>query len=72
MLGAKAIDGTTPLMSAAANGHSEIVEFLLDSCADLEATNNKGLNVEEVAAFRGHHTLSAMLQKIILPQYQPA
>lgn len=47
--------GTTPLMSAIVNGHTEVVKLLLDQ-ASLEATDNEGLTVS--IAFKSQNIAS--------------
>jgi len=50
-------DGFTPLHLAAANGHKEIVEFLLTTKADVNARDNAGSTpLHQAAAAEGQHS----------------
>ena len=44
-------DGRTPLHWAAAEGHKEVVEFLLENKADVQAKDNDGQTPYQLAAF---------------------
>jgi len=46
---------TTPLLLAAAGGHYELVEFLVEKGADINAVDNKGRNVLHCAALGNIH-----------------
>jgi len=51
------------LFSAALNGHLEIVKFLIESHADINAANNDGDTPLKVAASRGHLEIEKMLRE---------
>ncbi len=50
----KTTNGATPLHSAAANGHKDVVEFLLANKADIDAVTNDGSTALHFAAANGH------------------
>ena len=47
-------DGATPLHYAAANGHLEVVKYLVEKGADVKRANENGLTAEEWARQKGH------------------
>lgn len=54
-------EGTSPLMVAAANGHSYLVEQLLTQGADREAQDKQGLTAQQLAVKGGHLNLVPLL-----------
>jgi hypothetical protein len=53
--------GQTPLILAARHGHKEIVEFLLEQGADVNASDNEGKNAWYHAAFNHHDSVAKIL-----------
>jgi ankyrin repeat protein len=51
---AKDTDGWTPLHSAAANGHLDVVEFLVERQAEVNAKNKDRATPLHLAALNGH------------------
>ena len=51
----------TPLILASLHGQKEIVRYLLEKGADLNATDNEGSNVLHNAAASGHEDIIALL-----------
>ena len=45
----------TPLFIAAANGHKQIVELLLDKGSDVNANGQMGTPLHAAVSFKGHH-----------------
>jgi ankyrin repeat protein len=55
-------EGATPLMLAAAEGHTEVVQELVKAKADLAATNNAGKTAYDIATDAGHEEAAALLK----------
>ncbi len=54
--------GFTALMSAARNGHTEVVKLLLAAGANVSAKNNKGETALSTARMRGHEEIQELLK----------
>jgi cytohesin len=57
----KGVNGRTPLREAAAWGHPEVVEFLLEHGADPNIQDNNGGTPLHVAAWNGHREVVELL-----------
>ncbi|MEN6545687.1 MAG: ankyrin repeat domain-containing protein, partial [Armatimonadia bacterium] len=55
--------GRTPLYQAAANGHTEIVELLLESGAQVNAKTDAGDTALGEATAQGHTETAALLRR---------
>lgn len=56
-------DGYTPLLTACIGGHADMVTFLLDQGADIEAATTERMTALSVAASDGHLDLCRLLLK---------
>lgn len=56
-------DGWTPLMSAAMEGDAETARLLIARGADIQARNNTGIMAGDIARFKGHGEVLAILQQ---------
>jgi ankyrin repeat protein len=54
-------NGSTPLIVSAEEGRLDVVEFLVDSGANLNARNDLNYTALHVAAFHGHHSIVELL-----------
>ena len=52
---------STPLMSAASEGHKEVCELLLERGAKADAESEFGYTVSNLAKEKGHHEIVEML-----------
>jgi hypothetical protein len=55
--------GSTPLIVSAEEGRFEVVEFLIDSGANLNARNDLNYTALHMAAFHGHYSIVELLLK---------
>jgi ankyrin repeat protein len=53
--------GSTPLHSASFGGHAEVVGFLVDKGADIEAVNGGGFTPLQLASYGGHREVVKLL-----------
>ncbi|KAI0396231.1 Glycerophosphoryl diester phosphodiesterase family-domain-containing protein [Xylariaceae sp. FL0594] len=51
----------TPIFEAAVRGHTDIVQHLIQSGADLSVTDYLGWTVKELAMYRGHFAIAELL-----------
>lgn len=70
-LDARDVSGRTPLIIAAANGHTECARLLLDAGSDPAATDLLGYNALEHAARAGHAQLASILSEYVSQAAQP-
>jgi uncharacterized protein len=54
-------DGPTPLIFAAMNGYTEIVEILLENDADMDAEDKDGRTALQWAVFEGRGDIKRLL-----------
>ncbi len=47
-------NGTTPLLCATIEGHADLVKYLVEAGADINAVNNRRSNALQLAAYFGH------------------
>lgn len=59
-------DHGTALYKAAGEGHSEIVDILLDKGADPRFKDTKGRSVADVAEMGGHEELARRVKQLII------
>lgn len=54
--------GETALMRAAANGHEQFVDWLIDSLVNIRSKNNDGMTAEDIAKNNNHMKIAENLE----------